>query len=168
MGLQGGRRGRNTCAGCTPDSDQAIRGEEANWEDWLKTLCRDESLAVYARRFRQPSDSDVELEEDLPPLPVVTAGKLEVDLPPIPVTTEEPKLVKKVKHKKMVPLIVKIPKLATNEPEMPEEIDLPPLPVVTAEEPKVVKKIKQKKMAKLEMLEEVAPIVPEEFAHLEQ
>ena len=48
-----------------PDSDQTIRGEEANWEDWLKTLSRDESLAVYARRFRRPSDSDVELEEDL-------------------------------------------------------------------------------------------------------
>ena len=168
-----------------PDSDQTIRGEEANWEDWLKTLSRDESLAVYTRRFRRPSDSDVELEEelpplpiviagepemDLPPLPVATAGKLEVDLPPLPVTAEEPKPIKKAKHK---PLIVKIPKLAIKVPEkmavleMPEEMDLPHLLVVITEIPKIGK-IEQKEMAELEMFEEVAPIVPEELVHPEQ
>ena len=105
-----------------PDSDQTIRGEEANWEDWLKTLSRDESLAVYARRFRRPSDSDVELEEDLPPLPVATAGNLEVDLPPLPVTVEEPKPVKKANHK---PLIVRIPKLAIKVPEKMAMLEMP-------------------------------------------
>ena len=142
-----------------PDSDQTIRGEEANWEEWLKTLSRDESLAVYARRFRRPSDSDVELDEDLPPLPVATAESLEVVLPPLPVTAEEPKPIKKPNHK---PLMVRIPKLAIKVPEKMAmlEMDLPHLPVLTADIPKIGK-------VEQEVLEEVVPIVPEDLAHPE-
>ena len=133
-----------------PDSDQTIRGEEANWEEWLKTLSRDESLAVYAQRFRQPSDSDVELDEDLPPLPVATAESLE---PPLPVTAEEPKPVKKSNHK---PLIVRIPKLAIKVPEKMVMLEIP----VEMDFPKIGK-------IELEVFEEMAPIVPEDLAHPE-
>ena len=145
-----------------PDSDQTIRGEEANWEEWLKTLSRDELLAVYARRFRRPSDSDVELDEDLPPLPVATAESLEVILPPLPVTAEELKPVKKPNHK---PLIVRIPRLAIKEPEKMAmlEMDLPHLPVLTADIPKIGKV--EQEVLEQEVLEEVVPIVQEDLAH---